>query len=236
VKEVLHMTEAEWLSCEEPDKMLTYLERRRKVNRPSERKRRLFFIACCRRLLIAPISGPERLERLLRSCEEFAEGFIGAEELRAAASPVLFQCLGTSDDNVTVMRAIWAGIEAASGRFIRPEPAELPLGHGVIWRRHGEWMTPSTEEQQARCALLRDIFGNPFRVVSIAPSVRMWAGGVAVHLAEGVYDVRAFDRLPILADALEEAGSTDADLLNHCRQPGEHVRGCWVVDLIRGAS
>jgi hypothetical protein len=55
-----------------------------------------------------------------------------------------------------------------------------------------------------------------------------------IALAEAIYDERAFDRLPILADALEEAGCTNADILNHCRQPGEHVRGCWVVDLILG--
>jgi hypothetical protein len=53
-------------------------------------------------------------------------------------------------------------------------------------------------------------------------------------LAQAIYDDRAFDRLPILADALEEAGCTDADILNHCRRPGEHVRGCWAIDLVLG--
>ena len=55
-----------------------------------------------------------------------------------------------------------------------------------------------------------------------------------VKLAQGIYDDRAFDRMPVLADALEEAGCYDADILAHCRQPGEHVRGCWVVDLLLG--
>jgi hypothetical protein len=55
-----------------------------------------------------------------------------------------------------------------------------------------------------------------------------------VSLAQPIYDELAFDRLPILADALEDAGSTNADILNHCRQPGEHVRGCWALDLILG--
>jgi hypothetical protein len=53
-------------------------------------------------------------------------------------------------------------------------------------------------------------------------------------LAKAIYGERAFDRLPILADALEEAGCTNAELLGHCRQPGVHVRGCWVVDLVLG--
>jgi hypothetical protein len=53
-------------------------------------------------------------------------------------------------------------------------------------------------------------------------------------LAQAIDDERAFDRLPILADALEDAGCTDADLLNHCRGPGLHVMGCWVVDMLLG--
>src|SRR5581483_3643837 len=63
-----------------------------------------------------------------------------------------------------------------------------------------------------------------------------WNDSLVRRLAQAIYDERAFDRLPILADALEEAGCTNADILNHCRQPGEHVRGCWVVDLLLGKS
>jgi hypothetical protein len=56
------------------------------------------------------------------------------------------------------------------------------------------------------------------------------------QLAESIYSDRAFDRLQVLADALEEAGCDNADILAHCRSPGPHVRGCWVVDLILGKS
>jgi hypothetical protein len=63
-----------------------------------------------------------------------------------------------------------------------------------------------------------------------------WNDGIVPKLAQAIYDDRVFDRLPILADALEEAGCTNADILNHCRRPGEHVRGCWVVDLLLGKS
>ena len=76
-------------------------------------------------------------------------------------------------------------------------------------------------------ALLRCIFGNPFRPVVFDPS---WLTETAVTLATGIYADRAFDRLPILADALEEAGCDHPDVLTHCRQPGPHARGCWVVD------
>jgi len=56
--------------------------------------------------------------------------------------------------------------------------------------------------------------------------------GTVIKLAQAIYDDRAFDRLPILADALEEAGCTNIDILEHCRVPGPHVCGCWVVDLL----
>ena len=79
--------------------------------------------------------------------------------------------------------------------------------------------------------LLRDIFGNPFRPVVADPR---WLTETAVGIARGIYDDRAFERLPILADALQDAGCENADLLTHCREPGTHVRGCWVVDLVLG--
>jgi hypothetical protein len=87
-----------------------------------------------------------------------------------------------------------------------------------------------TEEMHLlQIRLLRDIFGNPFRPVTLNPA---WCTSNVTGLAQSIYVDRAFDRLPILADALEEAGCDNADILNHCRQPGEHVRGCWVVDLV----
>jgi hypothetical protein len=79
--------------------------------------------------------------------------------------------------------------------------------------------------------ILRDIFGNPFRPVAVDPS---WLTSTVVALAEGIYQERAFDRLPILADALQDAGCDSDDVLSHCRSDGPHVRGCWVVDLLTG--
>ncbi len=81
--------------------------------------------------------------------------------------------------------------------------------------------------------ILRCIVGNPFRPVACDPS---WRTTTAVGLAEAIYAERAFDRLPILADALEDAGCDNPDVLAHCRDRGPHARGCWVVDLILGKS
>jgi hypothetical protein len=81
--------------------------------------------------------------------------------------------------------------------------------------------------------LLRDIFGNPFRPVAINPA---WRTPTVFTLATGIYAEGAFDRLPILADALQDAGCDSAEVLDHCRGPGPHVRGCWVVDLLLGKA
>jgi hypothetical protein len=98
---------------------------------------------------------------------------------------------------------------------------------GAVWDK----------EQSAQCHLLRDIIGSPFR-----PPPRIdvdwlsWNDGTIPKLAQIIYTGRRFNDLPILADALEEAGCGEADILNHCRQPSEHVRGCWVVDLVLGKA
>jgi hypothetical protein len=96
-------------------------------------------------------------------------------------------------------------------------------------------------EEQA--GLVRDIFGNPFRPVTISPAVCTWNDAVVVRLAQAAYDERRLPdgtldngRLAILADALEEAGCKDADMLGHLRGSGPHVRGCWVIDLVLGKS
>jgi hypothetical protein len=84
-------------------------------------------------------------------------------------------------------------------------------------------------EKEWQCALIREIFGNPFRPVRADPT---WRTSDVLLLARGIYNESAFDRLPILADALQDAGCDNDAVLNHCREPGEHVRGCWVIDLI----
>jgi hypothetical protein len=83
-----------------------------------------------------------------------------------------------------------------------------------------------------RLALFRDIFGNPFRPVRLSRAWLAWDGGAVVKLALGIHDEQALDRLPVLADALEEAGCAEAELLGHLRSPGPHSPACWALDLI----
>jgi hypothetical protein len=76
---------------------------------------------------------------------------------------------------------------------------------------------------------LRDIFGNPFRPVALDPR---WLTSTVLDLGNVIYQERAFDRMPILADALMDAGCDSDEIIIHCRDDGPHVRGCWVVDLL----
>jgi hypothetical protein len=104
----------------------------------------------------------------------------------------------------------------------------------IKWAAHvseGRW----EEERQAHCDLIRDVFGNPFRPrPTVAGEWLAWDGGMVPRLARTAYEERAFERLPVLADALEEAGCTDANLLGHLRAATPHARGCWVLDLLLG--
>jgi hypothetical protein len=84
-------------------------------------------------------------------------------------------------------------------------------------------------ERRSQADLVRDIFGNPFRKVKFSPS---WRTDTAMSLARAMYESRDFSAMPILADALQDAGCDNDDILVHCRGPGPHVRGCWVVDLV----
>ena len=90
----------------------------------------------------------------------------------------------------------------------------------------------ANKERSMQTHILHDIFGNPFRPVTINPTWFAWNDDMVRKIAQAIYDERAFDRLPILADALTDAGCDNADILNHCRSEGPHVKGCWVVDLL----
>jgi hypothetical protein len=86
-------------------------------------------------------------------------------------------------------------------------------------------------EKARQADLIREVLGNPFRPVAISPA---WLTSDALALARQMYDACEFGGMPILADALQDAGCDNADVLDHCREPGEHARGCWVIDLLLG--
>jgi hypothetical protein len=131
--------------------------------------------------------------------------------------------VGTADEVDEGWQAPWSDALAEAERVSR-------------WcQRRRAWPGGTDVKMSAiHAALLRCIFGNPFRPATVAPPWLTWHGGLLVSMAQRMYDSRDFSDMPVLADALEEAGCSDTDILNHCRQPVGHVRGCWVVDLLLG--
>jgi hypothetical protein len=217
-----------------------------------DRKLFLFAVACCRR--IWPFLHSNRSKRIVELVERVVNGQTVSGDLKAAA----LDAWTYADSDEGRLTEIGCSAAYAAASIAEDYPGERPAwiadrtANGVrntyYWIAYeAESARGSTLEQAEQAAnagesleevvqitLLRDVFGNPFRPMAVDPSWLTWNDGTVVKLAQGIYDDRAFDRLPILADALEEGGCDDADILTHCRQPGEHVRGCWVVDLLLG--
>jgi hypothetical protein len=99
---------------------------------------------------------------------------------------------------------------------------------------HATRLAARDAEVACQAALLRDIFGPlPFRQVMFEPP---WQTPAVMALATNIYEERRWEDMPVLGDALQEAGCDDAEVLSHCRGDGLHTRGCWVVDLLLGKS
>jgi hypothetical protein len=225
------MTEVEWLVCGDPRPMLRFLE-----GKASDRKRRLFACACCRRIwhLI-----PDEYARHAVACgEEYADGRLAGWQLMVANGEVerALRAPGAlHGPSRQAYQAVWQASNAA-WPWPAPHLAAEAAAVAVKYRaREGRGAgRPSAQRERAgQCALLRDLF-NPFRPVALDPA---WNNGTILKLAQALYEDRALpsghlNDLPILADALEDAGCDNADILNHCRHEGPHVRGCWVVDLL----
>jgi hypothetical protein len=223
------MTEAEWLACADPRPML-------KARRGglSLRKLRLFACACARR--IRALIPENRYRRLVEAAEAFADGALSADDLRAALHHAVYGKRFRGRKAVYGTPAVYAACWTANTRapVIERSAAEAAQAVGdaaARSRSSRRWKEARAGEHAAQAVMLRCVAGNPFRPVAIDPA---WLTSDVVALARGIYEERAFDRLPILADALQDAGCDNADVLDHCRGPGPHVRGCWVVDLILG--
>jgi hypothetical protein len=207
--------------------MLSYLQ-----DRAGERKRRLFLAALCRRywhLLDDP-----RSRRAVEASEEYADAQIGISELEAALAAA-----GPSEDrSYTANWARWLGgdMQTAYHRAIAAHAAWSAAGGYIYAGESFQHAVSSERERQqfhlAHGPLLREVFGNPFRPSRIDADWLQWNGSTVVALARSSYEQAQFDAMPILADALEEAGCTEKDILRHCRQQGQHCRGCWVIDLL----
>jgi hypothetical protein len=224
------MTEVEWLACTDPQKMLNFLRR----TKASDRKLRLFVCACCRRIWHKLTDKQSR--RAVEVAERLADGQADPAEVAAARTGI--EELLRIEDQAYAEEAQLSEAAFLYG-YMDQWPrllAESPVAKDVTTERVNFAVDARNNlpaDSRPLVEFLHDIFGLlPFRPVTIPPSSLVWNDGTVVKLAQGIYDDRAFDRLPILADALEESGCDNTDMLAHCRQPGEHVRGCWAVDLI----
>jgi hypothetical protein len=222
------MTEAEWLTAADPEPMLEWL---RTSGRASDRKLRLFAVACCRR--IWHLMTDKRSRRSVEVAERYAEGEAAKEEMGRALSPALLYARRT--DGPT-REAAYVAIRASVVFAADTIPAAQHAAWAVALRVSPTgYAAGLLLEQAAQAVLLRCIFGNPFRASpAIEPAWLMWNDTLIPRLAAAIYEERAFDRMPVLGDALEEAGCTDGAILGHCRWGGKHARGCWLVDSILG--
>ena len=209
------MTEAEWWDRASPDDIKKYLHRK-----VSQRKAMLFAVAAFRRLsYLLPdawqLEGIDHLEQCAegRAVNDESRRIIQGVRQAWPTTPELREPGTTDASQVALMlyRALVSrdsvsqAISAAAGT------------------------TDGDQELRAQCHLLRDIVGNPFRPVAIDPA---WLTSNVVSLAQTIYDERRFDHLPILGDALEEAGCQSEHILLHCRAGDKHWRGCWLIDLL----
>lgn len=233
------MTEQEWLVSDNTAAMLDSIQ-----ERADSRKLRLFACACCRRVWnYLPDARSRRAIDALESVVDDPPAqlqSIGVGQFGAAGSVSRTAASAAADPALASRHAAWAVIIAASNVTVLPATTSLAkaiLAAGaVVEAAEGQWGGPppgvvDEDELTAQRTLLRDIIGNPFRPVRLAAT---WRTSTALALARQMYQSRDFSAMPILADALQDAGCENEDVLNHCRQPGEHVRGCWVVDLLTG--
>jgi len=214
------MTETDWLTCDHPYAMLEHVKRT-----ASDRKRRLFATGCCRR--IWPLI-PSCFHEAVDVAEAYGDGLV-TNKVRKSLEKRL--------------RTRWQELHfGGSAAYAALECLKKDVGwhpgspHSAVQAAWGkESLARQVEicstEFAAQAALLRDIIGNPFYRLKVDLAYQT---PTVTALATGIYAEQAHDRLPILADALQEAGCEDRNVLDHCRGDGPHARGCWVVDLVLG--
>lgn len=240
------MTEADWLTSEDPSPMLAFLDRTAKV-RNKGRKLRLFACACCRHIIWPLLADSSR--QAVRVAERYADGMVSHVELEAArqlaSNPIGEEPYGTKRYHAAAAaqacaRTDWSpGVlakHAAAGAYESGE--RVLVGMARRARAVRDRLKASRAAVQwakaKQAALLRDIFPNPFCPrPRVARRWLAWGDGTVVRLSRSIYDESCFEDMPILADALEEAGCDSQQILAHCRNEGAvHVRGCWVLDLL----
>ncbi len=252
------LTEEEWLASQTPYELLRYLQQHRRITKVAggQRRLRLFCVACCRS--VWEHLGDDRTREVIEVSERFADGRARKTELAAAseeaeqanraAGQSLFGAARTRRGppraelqlgERKTAAARWAvgtsvSVEAALLVHSATQQVRVALVPGGLTSPQGR--AAYERERSLQADLVRCVFGNPFRPVAADPAWLAWNGRTLPRMARAIHDGRAFERLPVLADALEEAGCTEPAVLAHCRSGGPHARGCWVVDALLGKA
>jgi hypothetical protein len=226
------VNEKRWLACKDPDKMLKFLK-----ELASDRKLRLFACACFTGVFAQSDSIAARAA--IEVSERYADGRATLEELDRVRRVAQDEVASYIDDFGQPGSVYALSFPASLARAVSLPPSEdfasrvSSRAIDVAWRR-------KLRVRKTLCVLLREIFGNPFRPITLDP---IWLTPTVASLAQTAYEVRPDPsghldptRLAVLADALEDAGCTEAAILDHLRGPGPHVRGCFVLDLLLGKS
>jgi len=247
------MNEGEWLKSEDPQAMLALLQG---SGRASVRKLRLLAVACCRR--IWPLLDVRSGRRAVEVAERFADGLASGEEEEDALKEAgdAYEEVMRLHEGGRFSAPDAIGYHSAQAAYYTIEGRDFPhaLRYALMAAVHHECdeveedagrdaaEAAESTERAAQAALLRCLFGpTPFRQVNISPSILTRRECLIPGLAQEAYQERTVPaghldsgRLAVVADALLDAGCTDASLLDHLRNPGPHTRGCWVIDLLTG--
>ncbi len=223
------MTHDQWLRCAtDPTWMINAIR-----NRVSARKLRLFAVACAQQVfphVLTPFRAP--IMDMLEMAERYAEGNATAAELLAIQNVFRF-----NEDTRVGYEVCVQDAHAAARRTLQEAPnVVLRSDQGeVLHRLRDPYEADALREaeQSKQTTLARCIFGNPLKKFTFSVN---WCTTNTVALAQRIYDERDFTLLPILADALQDAGCDDERFLGHCHAPGPHARGCWGVDRLLGRS
>jgi hypothetical protein len=225
------MNVTEWMACTDPWVMLIFLE-----PRASNRKLQLFAAACCRRAW--SLGTDPRHRELVEAAERFADGLLSKEEFDGSRDVVVELSADYPEDNPwNSSRFLTAATLHARGGGAAKYAANFAAKGLACLAGEEEsepWLFALRAEMTSQCALLRDIFGYPFRPFRVDPVWLSNEGHHAQRLARKMYDASRYGDLSLLADVLERAGCDDPIVLDHCRAPGTHVRGCWVLDGLIG--
>jgi hypothetical protein len=224
------ITESEWLKAKTVIDLDLYRSAWKQF-----RKWRLFGAACSRRAMA--LTPDARLEVLAACAEEFADGLLTWAEMKkrrrtlATVRKELGDTFGPDEAKHDVLDAF---DDATGKEAIGALGADQKSRWVFAAVSRPKFDAACAREEREQVRLARDIFGNPFRPVAFDAA---WRTSTAVAIAKGMCESREFGAMPILADALQDAGCDNEDVLQHCRDAKQvHVRGCWVVDLVLGKS